>query len=177
MLYFAQALGDAGNGDAGFGDPTRTTIFDYWGVDTIQRWSNGGKYDGGQLTNEEKSLRQYYVTLLSFSANNKALTGQYFDLNSHNITYTETYPSTVFSFARWQDNEKLVVLSNFSATENHTIALSIPEQLINKWGMADGTYLLTDAMTNKEYQLIIKQGQGKINASLNALESLVLQIN
>ena len=41
---------DPGDGDAGFGKATRTTIFDYWGVPSHQRWMNGGKFDGGQLT-------------------------------------------------------------------------------------------------------------------------------
>ena len=61
MLYFGQALGEAGDGDAGFGDPTRTTIFDYWGVPSIQRWMNDGKFDGAKLIEQEKSLRDYYV--------------------------------------------------------------------------------------------------------------------
>ncbi|MGB5164173.1 MAG: alpha-amylase family glycosyl hydrolase, partial [Woeseiaceae bacterium] len=57
MLYFAQEVGEPGDGDAGFGDPTRTTIFDYWGVPSQQRWMNGGAFDGGRLSSSEKALR------------------------------------------------------------------------------------------------------------------------
>ena len=70
MLYFGQDVGEPGDGDAGFGDPTRTTIFDYWGVPAHQRWMNGGRFDGGALSDDEKSLRDFYRRLMNFSAKN-----------------------------------------------------------------------------------------------------------
>ena len=45
MLYFGQDVGEKGDGDAGFGKASRTTIFDYWGVPAHQRWMNKGKFD------------------------------------------------------------------------------------------------------------------------------------
>ena len=50
MVYFGQEVGEAGNENAGFGTHSRTSIFDYIGVPNHQRWMNGGKFDGGQLT-------------------------------------------------------------------------------------------------------------------------------
>ncbi len=72
MLYFGQDVGEPGAGDAGFGDPTRTTIFDYWGVPAHQRWMNGGRFDGGGLRDDEKALRDFYVRVLRLSADNPA---------------------------------------------------------------------------------------------------------
>jgi len=46
MLYFAQDVGEDGSEDAGFGKPSRTSIFDYIGVPANQRWMNNGKFDG-----------------------------------------------------------------------------------------------------------------------------------
>ena len=46
MIYFGQELGEPGAEDAGFGDPSRTSIFDYIGVPAHQRWMNKGKFDG-----------------------------------------------------------------------------------------------------------------------------------
>jgi hypothetical protein len=34
----------------------------YW-VPNHQRWMNGGKFDGGQLTQEEKDLRDFIKTI------------------------------------------------------------------------------------------------------------------
>jgi len=101
MLFYAQALGEAGEGDAGFGDPTRTTMFDYWGVPSLQRWMNDGKFDGGKLSEQEKSLRDFYVTLLSFSAKNAALTGEFADLHTVNLEETANYDEQLFTFSRW----------------------------------------------------------------------------
>ena len=67
MVYFGQEVGEAGNENAGFGTHSRTSIFDYIGVPNHQRWMNGGKFDGGQLSNEEKDLRDFYKRLLNFS--------------------------------------------------------------------------------------------------------------
>ena len=67
MLYFGQDVGERGDGDAGFGDPTRTTIFDYWGVPSHQRWMNDGAFDGGRLSEDERALRDFYVRLLNLS--------------------------------------------------------------------------------------------------------------
>jgi hypothetical protein len=38
----------------------RTTIFDYWGMPSLQKWVNGGKYDGGALDGGQKALRFFY---------------------------------------------------------------------------------------------------------------------
>ena len=64
MIYFGQELGEPGMDEEGFsGRDGRTTIFDYWTVDTIRRWRNGGKFDGKQLTKEEKmtASRRYIL--------------------------------------------------------------------------------------------------------------------
>ena len=43
MIYAGQELGEPGMDCEGFsGQDGRTTIFDYWSVDTIRRWRNGG---------------------------------------------------------------------------------------------------------------------------------------
>jgi glycosidase len=49
LVYFAQELGESATEDAGFGKATRTTIFDYFGVPSLQRWMNNGKFDGGTI--------------------------------------------------------------------------------------------------------------------------------
>jgi hypothetical protein len=38
---------------------------------------NNGKFDGGQLTNSEKALRDFYKRLLNFSVSSSALMGDF----------------------------------------------------------------------------------------------------
>ncbi len=175
MLFFAQELGEAGEGDAGFGDPTRTTIFDYWGVSSLQRWMNQGKFDGEQLTDKEKSLRQFYTQLLSFSAKAQVLTGNYSDLHWLNLKQNTNYDEHLFSFARWNQTEKLVVVSNFSDHEDYQFGLKIPTSLIQNWELEDGSYDLNNIISNKKNneKLLISQGEGLIEINLNPLESKV----
>ncbi|MEL6483215.1 MAG: alpha-amylase family protein, partial [Bacteroidota bacterium] len=65
MLYFGQEVGEPGAEDAGFGKPSRTSIFDYIGVPHHQRWVNNKQFDGGQLSDEERQLRDFYKRLLN----------------------------------------------------------------------------------------------------------------
>src|SRR5690606_14954530 len=101
MLYFGQHVGEPGAGDAGFGKASRTTIFDYWGVPQHQKWMNGGKFDGGALSDEAKALHDYYQKLLSFTAGAQALLGEYVELHSANLATGTDYSEQQLAFARY----------------------------------------------------------------------------
>lgn len=176
MLYFAQALGEPGAEDMGFGDPMRTTIFDYYGVPSLQRWMNDGKFDGANLTQEERALRSFYTRLLSYSANSSAVTGSYFDLHALNLQSAKSYDEQLYSFVRWTTQEKIFVISNFSTTKNYQTGLMVPSRLITKMNLKDGEYPLTDIMSGANFSLLVKDGSGEIKLSLNPLQSLVLQM-
>jgi oligosaccharide 4-alpha-D-glucosyltransferase len=178
MLYFAQDVGEAGNGDAGFGDPTRTTIFDYWGVPTHQRWMNGGTFDGGGLSETEAALRDFYVRLMTFSASSKALTGHYAEIHSHNREQDNgAYNDRVFSFVRWRDDERLVVVSNFDADSGQDLELRIPGSVISAWQLKDGRYALNEQLYGRNHaQLIVDGGAGVLQIALQPLESAVLEL-
>ncbi len=185
MLYYGQALGEPGQGDAGFGHSTRTTIFDYWGVPSIQRWMNDGEFDGGKLTKSEKSLRKYYVDLLSFSAESSAMKGDFYDLHTENIiaangSIKSDYNEHLFSFSRFDVNQKIIVVSNFSEKELDFEFL-VPQSLINKWKLHDGVYKITNRLSENPSRnvasLRVKDNVGKIMMKMNSLESKVLIIN
>jgi glycosidase len=176
MLYYAQALGEAGEGDAGFGDPTRTTMFDYWGVPSLQRWMNDGKFDGGQLTEQEKSLRNFYTKLLSFSAGSPALTGKFADLHEYNLNGAGNYDESVFAFSRWDAEEKLIVVSNFSDNKGYRLSVQIPTHLIDAWNLVDGRHNLVDILTDESHELMVDTGSAEITFNLPALGSKVFQL-
>ncbi|PKO95124.1 MAG: alpha-amylase, partial [Bacteroidetes bacterium HGW-Bacteroidetes-9] len=126
MIYFGQDVGEAGEGNPGFGSATRTTIFDYWGVPAHQRWMNKGAFDGGQLTIKEKALHEFYKNLFNFTIQSKALTGKYQELHSYNRANTSGYYDKSFSYARWTDDEHLLVVVNFKDWVADEFELKLP---------------------------------------------------
>ncbi|MEN8137664.1 MAG: alpha-amylase family protein [Bacteroidota bacterium] len=175
MLYFGQEVGEDASEDAGFGTKTRTTIFDYWGVPAHQRWMNNGAFDGGQLSAKEKSLRDFYVRLLSFSAKSSALTGSYAEVQSSNIS-TEGYNDKLLSYVRWKDNEKLIVVSNFDADNKAHFKLKIPKEVINEMGIDDGEYSITDVLYGSKSLLKVDGRKGTVSIEIMPLESFIYMI-
>ena len=160
MVYFGQEFGDAGTEDLGFGDPTRTSIFDYGSVPSLVRWVNNKNFDGGQSTEEEKSLRDFYKRLLNFTINSSALAGNYQDIHAYNHQHTEWYNDKVLSFVRWSDDEKLIIISNFNADNTYGFELQLPEDLVKKLKLQDGKYQIEDQLYNA-YASTLKVVKGK----------------
>jgi len=178
MIYFGQETGEPGAENAGFGNPTRTSIFDYIGVPHHQRWMNGGKFDGGQLSAEEKELRDFYVRLLNFTQKSPALAGKYWEIHSHNRQQTEWYNDRVFSFVRWSDNQKLLIICNFDAEQTFGFDLEIPSDLIEKWNLKSGELVLSEKLYGKVNPVLkISDGKATVRVDLKPLESLVLEVN
>jgi glycosidase len=177
MIYFGQEVGEPGAEDAGFGKPSRTSIFDYVGVPHHQRWVNEGKFDGGQLTSEEKDLREFYKRLLNLTLDSEALTGAYQEIHSHNRQFTDWYNDKVYSFVRWSDTQRLLVISNFDANSTFGFDLQIPHELILAWNLSEGTYGLKEKLYGKaETQLHVIDGKGSVRVDLLPLESWILEI-
>ena len=173
MLYFGQEVGEKGAESAGFGSPSRTSIFDYIGVPAHQRWLNNKRFDGGQLSETERSLRDFYQRLFNLEVN-----GSYTDLHLHNRQHTEYYNDRVYSFARGNEHEKWVIVSNFSSQHSFGFELQLPPYLLGSWFLNDGVYTLTDALYgNKKTSLHIKQGKGTMRVDIAPLESLIFKIN
>ncbi|MDX1392282.1 MAG: alpha-amylase family glycosyl hydrolase, partial [Rheinheimera sp.] len=176
MVYFGQHVGEPGDGDAGFGKASRTTIFDYWGVPQHQLWMNGGKFDGGGLTADDKALHAYYQQLLSFTASAPALLGDYVELHSANLAADSAYSEQQLAFARWSDTQKLLIVSHFNAENDISFNLTVPSALISQWQLAEGSYPLRDVLSNQQYQLQVKDGSGSVMLNLPPLASVILEL-
>jgi glycosidase len=177
MVYFGQEVGEAGNENAGFGTHSRTSIFDYIGVPNHQRWMNGGKFDGGQLTQEEKELRDFYKRILNFSLNSTALMGEYQEIQTVNRQTTQGYDPGIYAFTRWSDTQKLVIVTNFSWLSTSNFELKIPSEIIRKWNLKDGNYTVTDQLYNKSsVQLQVLNGEGKAQITIAPSESFIYQL-
>ncbi|NNC49410.1 MAG: alpha-amylase [Flaviramulus sp.] len=177
MIYFGQEVGEPGAENAGFGSPSRTSIFDYIGVPNHQRWLNNKKFDGGQSTDEEKELRDFYQRLLNFTIQSEALMGNYQDIHHYNREQNQNYNDKVLSFVRWSENEKLIIVSNFDSDNRWEFNLKVPENIIKLWNLSDGNYKIEDEIYNKySANLVVSNGLGNVNIALNALESFILKI-
>ena len=115
MIYFGQEFGEAGMDEEGFsGRDGRTTIFDYWCVDTIRRWRNGGKFDGILLNGDEQKLHSFYSKLLNLCNKEKAIReGEFFDLTYANLEGTAFNEHKQYAFIRKAGKELILILVNF----------------------------------------------------------------
>ncbi|CAM3480180.1 alpha-amylase family glycosyl hydrolase [Pseudoalteromonas maricaloris] len=126
MIYFGQTLGEDGSEQAGFGSPSRTSIFDYIGVPEHQKWMNNGKFDGALLSNEQKALRNYYVKLLNLAKQPAIAAGEY-----QQVALSAEMPSnaeTVMAFGRKLGQQKLLVVSNFNAEQEQIVTINLPKE-------------------------------------------------
>tara|TARA_R110000868_G_scaffold79850_4_gene227049 strand:+ start:46322 stop:48112 length:1791 start_codon:yes stop_codon:yes gene_type:complete len=177
MIYFGQEVGEPAAEHAGFGSPSRTSIFDYIGVPHFQRWVNNKKFDGGQLSAKEKELRTFYKNLLNFTINSSALMGNYRDIHFYNKDHTEYYNHHVLSFVRWSQNEKLIIISNFDAQQAFGFDLKLPQEIVQKWGLENKTYTAKDQLfKERELSLIVIGEIGHIRIDIQPLESLILSL-
>jgi glycosidase len=179
LVYFGQEVGETGALASGFGQPGRTSIFDYAGVPAHQGWLNGGKYDGGGLTAEQRQLRQFYQQLLSFVSTAPALMGDFMSLHQLNLS-SQGYSEQQLSFARWDQQQQLVIVSNFSS-QAANFALQLPKDLLQQWQIpAENTgntpWQFVDVFTATAYPLVLTEQGAKVTLSLQGLASVVLQL-
>lgn len=177
MVYFGQEFGEPAAEDLGFGDPTRTSIFDYGSVPSLVRWVNNKSFDGGQSTKEELELRDFYKRLLNFTINSSALASNYQDIHAYNRQNTKWYNDKVLSFVRWSDDERLIIISNFNPDHTYGFELQLPKDLVQKLKLEDGNYQVEDQLY-KTYKstLKVENGKAQVRVDIKPLESFILKI-
>ncbi len=176
MIYFGQEVGEPGVEESGFGDPSRTSIFDYVGVPHHQRWMNNGAFDGGQLSNKEKELRDFYKRLLNFTINSNALMGEYADIHDYNRENTQGYNNKVYSFVRWDNEEKLIVVSNFGQ-DKVLFNLRVPASLLEKMGIEGSSVNLEDQLYHQFKTDVQIVDDMEIPMHLESNQSYILTVN
>jgi len=132
MIYAGQELGEQGMDEEGFsGLDGRTTIFDYWGVKSLQDWANKGKFDGAFLSDKQKELRNFYQGILHIALNESAIKmGVMYDLQYANLHYSDYNPNKQFSFFRQFNKELLLIVANFEDNPVE-ISLNVPPEALN----------------------------------------------
>ena len=173
MLYAGQEYGERGMDEEGFsGRDGRTTIFDYWSVDSLIH----GYSSRRQLTKEEKSIEATYKKVLNIATSEKAVTGgKFFDLMYVNPTSADFNADRQYVFLRSNEDDLMIVLANFS-DENSDCKVNIPQHAFNylnlKQGIMEGTDLL-----NGEKITITLSDTDPLNLSVEAWSGRVIKIS
>ena len=152
MVYHGQELGEPARDAEGFsGRDGRTTIFDYWSVDTLRRWYNDGKCDTARLTSEERQLRRFYKKLLRLCNSEKAIAqGEFYDLmyvNGDSLNCDKVY-----AYYRHCKGEQLLIVANFNDLDE-TVHLNTPQHAFQVMGMEPGTYRCKELLSGSDMSL------------------------
>jgi glycosidase len=153
LIYFGQEVGEPADGDPGFQTLEKrgvTTKMDYWGVTEHQKWMNGGAFDGGGLTDDQKKLRQAYARLLHAARTEPALTdGIFVDLTTFNAEQKTISPRVVV-FLRATASEKILVVAGFNSQADN-ITVDIPDSIMQQINLQKHqTYALKDLLSDAE---------------------------
>lgn len=131
MVYFGQELGEPGMDKEGFsGRDGRTSIFDYWSVDTVRAWRNGGAYNIDKLTGQQIVLREFYIRLFHICHEEETIrSGKFYDLMYVNYENPAFDPHKQYAYLRYQDKKILLVVANFGKPAK--IRIHMPSKIFN----------------------------------------------
>ena len=147
MIYAGQEYGERGMDQEGFsGCDGRTTIFDYWSIDTLTRAAQRA------LSAEEKALKAQYDKVLSIARSEKSVTeGASFDLMYVNQQYHRQY-----AFLRKAGPEALLVVVNFDDCPA-VMDVTIPAHAFDHLRIKEKNAMATDLLTGKKQRLMLRR--------------------
>jgi hypothetical protein len=191
MVYNGQEVGEPAEGSEGFGgDDGRTTIFDYWSMPAFTKWVNGGKYDGGKLSEPQKNLRAWYGKLLKVIAQPAFEKGDFYGLNHANKDNSDygrlegesASGHWLYAFLRSDPTlgQSFLVVVNFNATQAlENVRIVIPEDAL-RWLKAKDQLHFSDRLdsnwTGSSVQSELMQ-KGLLISRLEPCSSLMLEIS
>lgn len=154
MLYFGQEYGERGMDKEGFsGIDGRTTIFDYWALDTLQR----AQAIPQQLTSAELQLQKCYEKLLRIAAEEEVIQeGEFFDLIYANFNRNDFDVHTEYAFIRHTKYDKLLVAVNF-ASEDKLTGVFLPAHAFDCCQLQECNVKACDLMTNVMVELQLRR--------------------
>lgn len=151
MIYNGQELGEKGMDAEGFsGLDGRTTIFDYWSMETVRRWL-GDNFTPSEdnLTPDEKKIRQQYAKILHLVNGERAIReGAFFDLMYVNYDSPGLDPHRQFAYLRYCEEEYVLIVLNFDNVE-YNADIKIPHHAFQLSGLPEGDMRCRDLLTGK----------------------------
>ncbi len=152
MLYAGQEVGERGMDKEGFsGVDGRTTIFDYWCVDTIYR----GYFDRRKQKKEEKDLMSIYQIVNVLSNKEKAIReGVTFDL----MYVNQSIANRQFAFLRSAGKETLLIVVNFS-DESKEADIFLPSHAFDYLHIPECETTAIDLLTKETLKLVLRKNR------------------
>lgn len=132
MVYAGQELGEPGMDKEGFsGIDGRTSIFDYWSVNSLRNWYNEGRFGNVNLTDSQIKLKQFYTKLLTVCVSELAIEkGVFYDLMYANYENEHFDPTKQFAYFRVYKKDVLLIVVNFSDLQCN-IELNVPQEALD----------------------------------------------
>ena len=164
MIYAGQEYGERGMDKEGFsGNDGRTTIFDYWSIDTLVRSAQN------KLTAGEKRLRNIYNKVMTIASMEHAVTkGVSFDL-----MYVNGHLQRQYAFLRKAGSEVLLVVTNFEEIER-TVDITIPAHAFGYLRLKEKNAQAVDLLTDAKQKLPLCR-DGAVTLALPPSGALVLK--
>lgn len=150
MLYFGQELGERGMEAEGFsGCDGRTTIFDYWSLDTMRHFK-GPKCDWrrARLPKPVRDIREYYTRLFEVAKMTIFRLGSFYDLTYCNFNNPNFDVHRQFAFLRGYFDKVVLVVANFDAEEKN-VAINIPQEACDYVGIKSHKRHIEDLITGQ----------------------------
>ncbi len=149
MLYAGQEYGERGMDQEGFsGHDGRTTIFDYWSVDTLCRAAEK------QLTDDEKALFHVYKKTLQLARREESVnSGVFFDL-----MYVNHHLQRQYVFLRRAGNDLLLIAVNFDGADAD-ISVNIPAHAFDYLQLKERKGVARDLLTAEKLSVQLKADQ------------------
>ncbi len=159
MLYFGQELGERGMDAEGFsGQDGRTTIFDYWSIDSVRNWRHGEK----QLTDEQQYIRKRYLEILRMCNDCDAIReGKFFDLMYVNMNNPHFNPDKQYAFLRGDKDKMLLIVANFD-NEDKELEVFLPAHAFDYFEVVNDKNLV-----DSYYRVSVKASDGIIVSLLD----------
>lgn len=173
MIYAGQELGERGMDAEGFsGRDGRTTIFDYWHVDTLDRLCHG---DLLTCTPEQQALYAYYNNIVKLCNSEAALReGTFYDLQYANYVADNGYNADrQYAFLRAAGKEKMLIVANFADQDVH-VGVRIPENAFAFMGLREGLCSAHDLLSG-EMQTLELRKDGTAFVEIPANNAVVLK--
>lgn len=169
MLYAAEEYGEKGMDKEGFsGKDGRTTIFDYWSVDTLCR------AEADALNDEERLVFAVHEKTLQIARKEKAVDGDFYDLMYVNPSSENFNNEKQFAFLRKKDNELLIVVVNFDDSDVN-IQVRIPSHAFEYLAIPEKKYKAKDLLSGDKQDIVLSN-DGLVPMSLASRGSRVWKI-
>ena len=176
MLYAGEEYGERAMDSEGFsGRDGRTTIFDYWSIDTLCRAA------AGTLTTAEQQLYEFHRRVLNLARTEEAVTqGLMFDLmyvNQHigerQYAFLRKDCSQTRAKGTDRKSDTLLVVVNF-ADDDVTVDVNIPNHAFSYLHLSEGNVEAVDLLTD-EHVAISLQADSPVHVTIPARGGRVLK--